>query len=386
MLPLPLQISKNSKVIEVAELSDIHLGHPNTPTTLTVSCLLRMFPDNAITANLDIIYLAGDVFDRQLNMSDENVFHIHGWICVFLALCKKHDIIVRVLEGTPSHDWKQSKWFTEINDKYGIGADVKHVTSLSIEYIERLDIQVLYIPDEWSGSCAETQRQVTLLLKQYSLTQVDFTIMHGAFPHQLPPHLHNRLDLHNSDFYLSITRYFVFVGHIHLQSQYDRILSSGSTNRIAHGEEGDKGHYRVTVRDNGIHDINFIVNPHAMPYITIDAEGLTVDETKALIKPQLAKIKDGYSAIRVHCNVVDAAVAVVDNYKATHSHIAWKVEVKKRHNKQRVLVESVRKDIDKIVLHQGNLADMLLSRITVKRPELATRCRKLLIESEVLDG
>ena len=370
----------------MAEASDIHMGHANTPTSHTVSCLLRMFPDNETTAALDIIYLAGDVFDRQLNMSDDDGFHIHGWICLFLAMCKKYNIIVRVLEGTPLHDWKQSKWFVEINDKYGIGADVRHVTMLSIEHIEALNIDVLYIPDEWSSSCAETQRQVGVLLKQYNLTQVDFTIMHGAFPHQMPPHLHNRLDLHDSAFYLSITRYFVFVGHIHLRSQMDRILAAGSTNRIAHGEEGEKGHYRVAVRTNGLHDIDFIPNTNAMPYITVDAEGLTVDETKALLKPVLARMHNKRGAIRVLCNAVDAAVSVTDNYKSTHTHILWKVEVKKRTNKQRVLVEPVRKDIDKIVLHRGNLMDMLLQRVTAKTPELLQRCQRLLNDSEVLDG
>lgn len=378
--------SKSFDVIKMAELSDLHLGHPNTPTSLMVACLLRMFPDNETTADLDIIYLAGDVFDRQLNMSDDDVFHIHSWICLFLSLCKKYDIIVRVLEGTPSHDWKQSKWFVEINDKYGIGCDVRHMTMLSIEHIDKLNIDVLYIPDEWSSSCAETQRQVTVLLKQYGLEQVDFTVMHGAFPHQMPPNLHGRLDLHDSAFYLAITRYFVFVGHIHLRSQYDRILSAGSTNRIAHGEESNKGHYRVTARANGVHDIDFIVNKDAMLYITVDAEGLTVDETKLALKPVMVRMSNKYGAIRVLCNAVDAAVSVVDNYRATHSHILWKVEVKKRTNKHRVLVEPIRKEIDKVVLHDGNLADMLLKRIADKNPELLQRCQRLLNDSEVLNG
>ena len=89
-----------------------------------------------LTQQLDIIILAGDVFDRQLQLAEDVVFEIHQWMCSFLALCKKYDITLIVLEGTPSHDWKQSEWFNQINLEYNIGADVHYAKTLDIAYFE----------------------------------------------------------------------------------------------------------------------------------------------------------------------------------------------------------------------------------------------------------
>ena len=64
-------------------------------------------------------------------------------------MLKPYNIILRILEGTPSHDWKQSKLFIHLNDLTKAGTDVKYIDSLSIEYIDKFGINVLY-PDEIS--------------------------------------------------------------------------------------------------------------------------------------------------------------------------------------------------------------------------------------------
>lgn len=370
---------KNSK-LNIAELSDIHLGHPNTPTTHTLMCLNRAFYDNETTAELDWIILAGDVFDRQMSLSDENVYHIYNWIASFLRICKKHEIAVDVLEGTPSHDWKQSRMFELVNEECGIGADLRYVSELSIRHIESLGVDVLYIPDEWSGSCAETYKQVRLLMQRHQLEEVDFTIMHGCFPHQMPPHLHNRLDMHNPLHYLEITRHYVFVGHIHLQSQHRRILASGSFNRIAHGEESPKGHYRLTVRKEGDDSITFVKNAMAMQYLTVNAEGLSAEHVKKLLYPIVDRLRNALGAIRVLCHPHDEAIAVVDNCKSTHSHLLWQIKESKKHAHRDVLIHDHRQTVNQLSLHEGNLLSLLMARVHERHVNHATRCDKLLNE------
>jgi DNA repair exonuclease SbcCD nuclease subunit len=159
--------------LDIISLSDIHLGHPDNPAERIIKNLKNAFSDNASMAEIDIIFIAGDVFDRLLSLPDDAVTEIDFWITSFLRLCKKHDIVLRVLEGTPSHDWKQSKRFVKINELSRIGADVQHVTELSIEYIDRFGINVLYVPDELPGGTNKTFESVLELMEERGLKKVE---------------------------------------------------------------------------------------------------------------------------------------------------------------------------------------------------------------------
>ncbi len=269
--------------LNIIELSDIHLGHKGTPTISILKGLYRLLRDTPSATNVDMIVLAGDVFDRELTFPDDDLLLIRKWIHDLLLFCKKHDIVLRVLEGTPSHDWKQSFEFEHINEQFKIGVDVKHVRLLYIEHIDSLNIDVLYVPDEWRTDNSQTWLEVQELMAQKGLDKVDFAIMHGAFPHQMPDEASKWMQFHNPDNYLSIVRYHIFVGHIHRYSQYDRILSAGSFDRLAHGEEGEKGYLYYTLHSNGKCSIRFIVNRDSTIYKTIDLRNKVLDECLDLV-------------------------------------------------------------------------------------------------------
>jgi len=136
------------------------------------------------------------------------------------------DICLRVLEGTPSHDRRQSRQFKIVKALLGIEMDLKYVDTLSIEHNEKFDCTFLYLPDEWRGCNEQTKEEVKRLLVQHNLESVDFAFMHGSFPHQLPNIKH--IPVHDPEFYLSIVNKYIFIGHIHVMSQYERILAQGS--------------------------------------------------------------------------------------------------------------------------------------------------------------
>jgi UDP-2,3-diacylglucosamine pyrophosphatase LpxH len=102
---------KTSK-LNVASISDIHLGAKRTPTRHILQNLRLAFPDNEETGALDLICLVGDVFDTLLSLNHEDLVEIKIWIAEFLRLCVKHGIKLYILEGTPSHDWWQSHSFS----------------------------------------------------------------------------------------------------------------------------------------------------------------------------------------------------------------------------------------------------------------------------------
>ena len=95
------------------------------------------------------ISLAGDVFDTLLELNSDDVREIKYWVSSLLKFCAAHDITLRVLEGTPSHDWTQSSTFiTTANILNLDNLDLKYIDKVEIEYIEKYNIHVLYIPDE----------------------------------------------------------------------------------------------------------------------------------------------------------------------------------------------------------------------------------------------
>jgi hypothetical protein len=259
----------------MATVSDIHLGHPRTNTFHIVANLKAAFPDNAETGSLDIIFLAGDVFDRLLTLPQEEVEEIQSWVSYMLMICRKHDILLRILEGTPSHDWKQSRQFVNINNGFDTPAKLKFIETLSIETIHELGgFTVLYVPDEWNADAHTTWLQVNELLKLNGLDKVDVACMHGSFDYQLPI---DSVKNHNSDWYQSIVKHFITIGHVHIRSQRGKILAQGSFDRLSHGEEAPKGHYRMKITPKGDH-FTFIENTGAKLYKTVDCRGMSLPD------------------------------------------------------------------------------------------------------------
>jgi len=305
--------------LDIASISDIHLGHPDNPAVRIIQNLKRAFSNAADLAELDIIFIAGDVFDRLLSLPDDAVHEIDFWITHLLRLCKKHDIILRVLEGTPSHDWKQSKRFVKINELSRIGADVKHVTELSVEYIERHGINVLYVPDELPGGPNKTFESVISLLEEKGLQKVDYAIMHGQFAYQAvgnEQHLN-----HIEDNYLSIVKEYIFVGHIHTFSTYDRIIAQGSFDRLRQGQEEAKGYVRATIRP-GFRSAKFIENVGAMRFVTIDCSDMDVDEALEHIRERVADLPAG-SFVRVKANESHPVFANMPLLVQEHTLYRW---------------------------------------------------------------
>ena len=358
----------NRSDLRIAEFGDVHLGHPNTRTSHILTALRLAFPDTPATADLDLIILAGDLFDRQLSLPNQEVYAIKQWMLQFLLMCQQHGIVLRVLEGTPSHDWRQSHLWIQVAE-----------IALSIERIDSLGIDMLYIPDEWRTTCADTWADVQAKLLEHGLEQVDYTVMHGGFHHQMPRQLHDKLELHRADNYLSITRRYVFVGHIHHRSQYDRILAAGSFDRLAHGEEGDKGHYRVHVRRDGVDDIEFVVNTYAQRYVTVSVEGLDVDAAKAKIDKAIARLPP-QSYVRLRGQRTDLATTLMQSYQLKYHQYQWSVKETGRAPDTVTALVDTRTMLKRITINPTNISELLLTRVRLRNPTLLQHCSTILEE------
>ena len=99
--------------IKYMVVSDIHFGSNKNKTTNIANNLLNyLYVNVKIIKDLDVFILAGDVYDRLLSMASlDNIIAMECLtkLCMF---CKLHNIKLRILEGTPSHDNKQCKVFS----------------------------------------------------------------------------------------------------------------------------------------------------------------------------------------------------------------------------------------------------------------------------------
>lgn len=166
-------------------MSDVHLGHRKNKTIDIIRNIGRFFNHYADRSDLDIIFIAGDLFDRLLDLPSDDSSEILAWAIQFIDYCSRNAIRLRILEGTPSHDWRQSRIFEKLISISNTDINFKYINTLSIEYMDDLGIHILYVPDEWSTTSEDTLSQVDELLKKNDLQQVDIAIMHGMFEYQM---------------------------------------------------------------------------------------------------------------------------------------------------------------------------------------------------------
>jgi hypothetical protein len=302
-----------------ASFGDVHLGHPNTPTEHIIRNLMQYIHEDLIK-DLDMLIIEGDLFDRLLNSADDNIFRIQRWATQLMWWCAKHGTMLDIVEGTPSHDWFQCKFFVEQKQNAEIPVDLYYSKGLSIRYIEKFDMHVLYVPDHCLPHPDDILKETRLQMAKLGITQVDFAVMHGAFTYQYPVVVVE--PTHDEQTYLDLVKYFIFIGHVHQSSQYERILAAGSFDRLNHGDEGYKGFYDVSVQEDGTHRITFVINHHAKRYDTLDCRGADIKDINVTVQKHMEGLRKG-SSIRLRCYQGDPAVAYVDALKREYSEFEW---------------------------------------------------------------
>lgn len=324
VLPPATSPTSNWTQIDVVAISDIHLGNAANPAEFVIAGLEKKLTYKYLNG-VKILFINGDVFDRGLPATHVCIASAASWIRRLLSRCARLGIIVMVLEGTPSHDRKQSKLFVAINN----GADeedrcdLRYIEEVSIEYIEKYDLHILCIPDEKNTDDGITYLQVLDMMKARALEKVDFAIMHGFFDFQIPAGRHSRF--HNSNAYRELVKYLIFIGHDHTFQQRDRIIVQGSPDRQRHGMEEDKGFVRARVNRDGSYQATFEVNEHAMVFKTIE-----LDDDVDVATAQVHDVCDRHhrrSYIRLAAHKGHPVLAAIDSFKAKYPFINFSKKV-----------------------------------------------------------
>ena len=283
--------------LRIASFSDIHLGANRTTTPEILAGLYDAFDKNRLYENIDVLVIAGDLFDRLLEVNNEHLTSIIVWMSYVISQCERKDITLLVLAGTKSHDRDQNELWISTAKAMRSGCKLHYANTLSIEYFKDWDMNVLFVPDNLNPDSAVTWSELEELMEAKGLKKVDFAVMHGQFQHQLPEFISEKSPAtHKNSNYLNIVEHYIFVGHIHTHSVYDRILAQGSFDRMAHGEEEPKGFLmaEINLRGNVSDDwFKFIPNPKAKKYITINCLGLELDQALVKIAQEIEILSDG---------------------------------------------------------------------------------------------
>ena len=344
--------------IKYLVLSDIHLGHSRNKTKNIIRNLNSFLIDyKQELKNLDILFISGDTFDRLLTTKSEEYIESLKWLSNLLLYCKERKIKLRILEGTPSHDARQIEAFVEVAKELDKNVDFKYINKLDIEYIQDLNINVLYVPDEWRHDSEITLKEVKDLLKEKHLAQVDISIMHGCFRYQLPIKPDAKF-LHKESEYLDITKYYINIGHVHTGSAYERILAPGSFDRLSHGEEENKGGLLCNIYKDGSMDFKFLINNFALIFNTIEYTNEDEKEIIKDLKNKLKKYPDG-SFIRIKIKNDNKLMKSLKSFLDVYINLNIKIEIDEKIIKKVSIDELLKKDNKTFEINKSNIEKLV---------------------------
>lgn len=351
--------SKEPGDINVLSIHDAHLGHDNTTTMEIINGLKKTLPDDSpLWKALDYLAIPGDLFDRLLHLPHHGVPIIRAELRRWLTLAEYHGFAVRVLEGTPSHDWKQSKMIESVAHEMGFKGDLKYFDRLCVEITPK-GHSFLYVPDEWRADNEQTFNEAVDAIRGAGLQQVDFCLFHGQFEYQFPD---LNLPCHDSTRWQTLIRHYLFAGHIHKPSRLGKILVAGSFDRLCHGEEHPKGFYYVQVRPQSEDIVQWIENPYAKIYVTIDCRKQEPDTLREFVIPQIEKLPQG-SGVRLWGTRSLGLLTFIKHLDGEYPQYRWSTKVDSEILAKRVMRPEEIQKFTPITLTKDNLSEMISERL-----------------------
>lgn len=262
-----------SKPIKIVSTSDWHFGNNRIPSIdLANRFRTYLFPQ---LEDADLLNIGGDIWDTILTLC-ESTNIIEAFLLDLLQHCNKHNVTVRILLGTYSHDRTQSSIIPMLQEKYEYKNDLKYIDRVSLEYIEHLDLRILYLPDDLPFNSSEHCLEfVHELLKQRDWNYIDYVFGHGYFDHMLPSSIPRKPKVtFHVDQFKDIVRRYILMGHVHQSNFTDNVFYNNSFDRLAHGEEDPKGYIKI-IDFGDKAEIEFIENKDATKFITLDLSSYT---------------------------------------------------------------------------------------------------------------
>ena len=281
----------NLKKINIAVISDIHFGKKDDKR-LYEELQSEFIPH--INEKLDLLVIAGDLFDRVVKLNEMTSIYVFKFIDQLVKLSKIYDFKIRIVKGTKTHDFNQLqnfKGYEDDGDRFGIAEEI-----CEEEIFE--GVNVLYVPEEYIENPEE-------YYKEYFNKKYDLIFFHGTMDFAgFSSHIKEDKSLKQAPNFKSneivkLVRGVAIGGHIHIKQSYDnKIYYTGSFSRFNFGEPESKGFYYISFDPKSKNiKLEFIKNTKAPEYVTIklkDLEGTLEEKLK-----DIELLKEDYENIRI---------------------------------------------------------------------------------------
>jgi hypothetical protein len=346
-------------LISILWTSDQHNIHPRTPTNHILNNMSDFYYKQHDLSKIALAIFGGDMTHRSVDAHNKEWLAVNGWMSKFSIKAAETKTIVRIIEGTSSHDYEQPAHFVHSADK---DCDFKYIDKLSVEVFDKLGgLTVMYVPDNMGKLSTDTIWEMALAeLARLNLKQVDLIAFHGAFQYQLPPQAQKHTHIESR--WESIAKYIILAGHIHKPSKRGKIHCSGSFDRTAHAEEHPKGGYYVEIdlkHETCIAE--FRENKNALPFLTYTVDqSKTVDDLIKDIHLFITKNKmPAFSRLKLRGGRSDVITPVVNMLESEYSYLGFDVDNEKDES---IVLEDDLFIADKyegVTLNRDNLFDNL---------------------------
>lgn len=367
--------------ISLLAISDVHIGCPRLdPVLLHEKFKKYLYP--CITSNISILFVCGDFFDTLLTLNAHAAFEAMCIIRELKELCRKVGCDLRVLRGTYTHDRDQPMHF--VNGEDANDNSVRVFTSLTLEHHDKTGLNVLYIPDNLKSQ--DIYEDIRKLLASHNLEKADILIHHGYFKHMLPEALITKglpagcLEADKISKYVSGC---VLNGHVHQSSVYRNVISVGSFDRLAHGEEEPKGFFRVDVED-GKYKFSFIENKMATKFLTFNLSGYSAEEALKKFHEDFKRVAMELTPDEpVRIRIVSADKAVVDGC----AQVAKTIKPNALTDQAAVIkreqtIENIALDLSELpVITESNLCDLLMPIVHKQDPNVSKESISKILEA-----
>lgn len=377
-----------TKSVSWLTISDVHLGKRGRTIEILKNLKWYLGPENPWypqIRDVDILFIAGDLFDDSLDFKSDEVHEIILWLSQLFHFCNVHDIRLRILEGTPSHDHRQSRIADTALRILKDPLDFRYISKIEVEIFEDLGVSCLYIPDEYGTGPDANYQECFDALRQAGLSQADIGIYHGFFKFQLPAAIKDH-PAHDENSHLSLIKGFINIGHDHSFKTYKRLIVQGSFDRLSHGEEEPKGGVLCVHNPDSENRFHFVENKHAKVFKTVDLKSPDLEKSLTQLRKALAKIPE-LSYVRIRARKTHPLYLAFEELKIKFPMYNFsKKSVEDEQEESDTLASTHQSTDDKFMpihINKDNIVELLMREVSTKH---SLTQRQLTLLSSSLEG
>lgn len=248
-------------------INDIHFGIKDSKRLYEE---LHQFIDYLNIHEVSMVVFNGDYFDSKLSVGDLATFYAMSFFQKVFAICKEKKIIIRMIQGTRSHDLNQLFLFEPFTHD-----DVDFKIYETVQEEEILGKKILFLPEEYPEDFKN-------YYNEYKTKKYDILFGHGTWDFlsfgaekkESPRGVRQAPIFIFDEWQETLKEGIAVFGHIHGRTVHkDKVFYPGSFTRWSFGELGDRG-FSVLSYEDEKPVLTFINNTEAPLYAAMSIKEL----------------------------------------------------------------------------------------------------------------